>query len=264
MGGEGEKRARPSAFRQKNEARGPGKFFSGAAGHHVNAFSWAEDWAATEWRAFHALHNYTATGILPEIRGLQARRGQKGPENANNNARRCNWGYSPSSNVARNPTSAAHLQSYLLLLRVVSELYLPLAPGPGIAAFSTTGSSSVWLGTVRTPAHLVRTHLRSCTRYARRMLSHERHLRPTCSRVSNPATPRTQIAQYTCVYDALHRTVQCKPFVRTFVKQANGLLSEVTPFVNAGRSLPRAGLDVPPGARSERYVRVSLVARCSW
>ncbi|GAA5958511.1 hypothetical protein JCM8115_002489 [Rhodotorula mucilaginosa] len=61
-----------------------------------------------------------------------------------------------------------------------------------------------------------------------------------------------QIAQYTCVYDALHRTVQCKPFVRTFMKQANGLMSEVTPFVNAGHSLPRAGLDVPPEARSER------------
>ncbi|GAA5862419.1 hypothetical protein JCM3774_002510 [Rhodotorula dairenensis] len=65
-----------------------------------------------------------------------------------------------------------------------------------------------------------------------------------------------QIAQYTCVYDALHRTVQCKPFVRTFVKQADGLLSEVTPFVNAGRALPRAGLDVPPEARSERLVPV--------
>ncbi|GAA5985072.1 hypothetical protein JCM10908_002512 [Rhodotorula pacifica] len=65
-----------------------------------------------------------------------------------------------------------------------------------------------------------------------------------------------QIAQYTCIYDALHRTVQCKPFVRTFMKQANGLMSEVTTFVNAGRAVPRAGLDVPPKARMEKHVPV--------
>lgn len=84
---------------------------------------------------------------------------------------------------------------------------------------------------------------------------------PTCS----PQEFFPQIAQYTCVYDALHRTVQCKPFVRTFMKQANGLMSEVTPFVNAGHSLPRAGLDVPPEARSERHVLSLLLATLlSW
>ncbi|POY76443.1 hypothetical protein BMF94_0643 [Rhodotorula taiwanensis] len=69
-----------------------------------------------------------------------------------------------------------------------------------------------------------------------------------------------QIAQYTCVYDALYRTVQCKPFVRTFMKQANGLMSEVTPFLNAGGPLPRAGLDVPPEARSERHVPIGITS----
>lgn len=47
------------------------------------------------------------------------------------------------------------------------------------------------------------------------------------------------------------------------MKQANGLMSEVTPFVNAGRSLPRAGLDIPPEARAERYVSSSSAARDS-
>lgn len=76
---------------------------------------------------------------------------------------------------------------------------------------------------------------------------------PLTFRPHLPGSPsRKQIAQYTCIYDALYRTVDCKPFVRTFMKQANGLMSEVTTFVNAGSSLPRGGLPVPPEARSER------------
>lgn len=62
-----------------------------------------------------------------------------------------------------------------------------------------------------------------------------------------------QIAQYTCVYDALHRTVDCKPFVRTFLKHGVQM-TEVTPTVNAGSRLPRGGFNVPTEASESWYV----------
>lgn len=58
----------------------------------------------------------------------------------------------------------------------------------------------------------------------------------------------TQIAQYTCVYNAVDRTVACEPFVRTFVRMANERsMTEVTPTVNAGGPLPKGPLAVAHG-----------------
>lgn len=48
-----------------------------------------------------------------------------------------------------------------------------------------------------------------------------------------------QIAQYTCQYDAKLKSVQCLPFVRTFLETGR-TLSEVTPSVNQGGRLPVA------------------------
>ncbi|GAA5996006.1 uncharacterized protein JCM10292_004886 [Rhodotorula paludigena] len=68
-------------------------------------------------------------------------------------------------------------------------------------------------------------------------------LKPHNSKQEPPAE-YYQIAQYTCVYDALHRTVDCKPFVRTFLKHGVQM-TEVTPTVNAGSRLPRGEFNVP-------------------
>ncbi|BGP26876.1 hypothetical protein JCM10295v2_005838 [Rhodotorula toruloides] len=66
-----------------------------------------------------------------------------------------------------------------------------------------------------------------------------------------------QIAQYTCVYNAVERTVACKPFVRTFVRMANEqAMTEVTPTVNAGGRLPRGPLAVPRGRERQEVVAV--------
>ncbi|GAA5952257.1 hypothetical protein JCM21900_000468 [Sporobolomyces salmonicolor] len=46
-----------------------------------------------------------------------------------------------------------------------------------------------------------------------------------------------QLAQYTCVYNARDAQVECKPFVRTFLKTGKNV-TEVTPVVNRGGRLP--------------------------
>ncbi|GAA5972579.1 hypothetical protein JCM11641_001908 [Rhodosporidiobolus odoratus] len=47
-----------------------------------------------------------------------------------------------------------------------------------------------------------------------------------------------QLSQFVCQYNAVERTVDCKPFVRTFLLNANKTMLEVTPTVNQGGRLP--------------------------
>lgn len=46
-----------------------------------------------------------------------------------------------------------------------------------------------------------------------------------------------QLVQHTCTFD-VQRGVSCRPFVRTFLRLANGSFEEVTPSVNQGGRLP--------------------------
>ncbi|BGP50808.1 hypothetical protein JCM10450v2_006734 [Rhodotorula kratochvilovae] len=70
-----------------------------------------------------------------------------------------------------------------------------------------------------------------------------------------PPAEYYQIAQYTCTYDAVKRSVDCEPFVRTFMKVGVSF-TEVTPTVNAGGRLPRGGLRVPTEAKAAHSVAV--------
>ncbi|GAA6053609.1 hypothetical protein JCM3770_001551 [Rhodotorula araucariae] len=78
------------------------------------------------------------------------------------------------------------------------------------------------------------------------------------TRIHNKREPPAeyyQIAQYTCTYDGVKRSVNCEPFVRTFMKVGLSF-TEVTPTVNAGGRLPRGGLKVPAEAKAAHYVAV--------
>ncbi|GAA5847056.1 hypothetical protein JCM9279_002670 [Rhodotorula babjevae] len=75
----------------------------------------------------------------------------------------------------------------------------------------------------------------------------------------SPPEPKAeffQIAQYTCLYNADKRAVDCLPFVRTFM-QVGRQFTEVTPTVNAGGRLPRGGLlSVPTDVEAAQTVPV--------
>ncbi|BGP19166.1 hypothetical protein JCM10213_006488 [Rhodosporidiobolus nylandii] len=49
-----------------------------------------------------------------------------------------------------------------------------------------------------------------------------------------------QLSQYVCQYDAVQRSVTCSPYVRTFLKAANGTMTEVSTSVNRGGRFPQA------------------------
>lgn len=83
-------------------------------------------------------------------------------------------------------------------------------------------------------------------------------LPPPSSHLGSPP----QIAQYTCLYNADKRAVDCLPFVRTFM-QVGRQWTEVTPTVNAGGRLPRGGLlGVPADVEAAQCVPLSLSLDC--
>lgn len=82
-------------------------------------------------------------------------------------------------------------------------------------------------------------------------------LSSSSSSSSRSPSPLPQIAQYTCLYNADKRAVDCLPFVRTFM-QVGRQWTEVTPTVNAGGRLPRGGLlGVPADVEAAQCVLLS-------